>query len=118
VFKMVTKCLSWLVSVASAVVFSTSLGLGVIAYGPKVQDTPASVWLACMILQIAGISIAYTFTKCFSKALHPIDRMTVAFESGSKNFMVTLAMIAFAYHDDHKNELMTVPLIYGENYCC
>jgi predicted Na+-dependent transporter len=114
VFKMVTKCLSWLVSAASAVVFSISLGLVVIAYGPQVQDTPTSVWLVCLILQIAGISIAYTFTKCFSKALHPIDRMTVAFESGSKNFMVTLAMIAFAYHDDHKNELMTVPLIYGE----
>jgi predicted Na+-dependent transporter len=92
VFKMVTKCLSWLVSAASAVVFSISLGLVVIAYGPKVQDTPTSVWLACMILQIAGISIAYTFTKFFSRALHPIDRMTVVFESGSKNFMVTLAI--------------------------
>ena len=109
---MITRCVAWIISIASAVVFSISLGLAMVAYGSHVASAPLSVWVTCMLLQVLGIIGALASAQCLTKS-SLLNGISLALDSTFKNFMLPLAIIAFSLHSPHKNKIMTVPLIYG-----
>jgi predicted Na+-dependent transporter len=109
--KLFSKLAEFLISVANALVFTLIMILGVSIYQHDISHASRNLWAIAFLLQLFGGLSGWILAFIFSVPF--LDRLTVSVDSAGRGFILAIALLTFAFHSEHKEDLVVYPLIFG-----
>lgn len=106
-----SKLVDFIISLGTAILFTIIMILGVAIYEDDIRHASRSLWATAFLLQIFGGFSSWVIGLILRIPF--LDVLSLSIDSGSRGYILSIALLSFAFHSSNKEELMIYPLIYG-----
>lgn len=109
--KCFSKLVDFVISLANAILFTIVMILGVAIYKDDIRHASHTLWATAFLLQLFGGFSSWIIGLILRIPF--LDTLSLSIDSGTRGFILSIAIISFAFHSSNKEEIVIYPLIYG-----